>query len=136
METTGNVPPHADGPILQYFKDGTTIAAQGQVRAGKKSGIWTYFYNNGEIQGVGRYDDDVIAGPWKWYRKTGQLMQTGSFSAGKKTGTWTRYYPNGEMMDEGRYEADERVGTWHYYDRDGNLSKSREHKRRRAPVGS
>ncbi|MDH3463501.1 MAG: hypothetical protein OEM32_07750 [Acidimicrobiia bacterium] len=136
MQTAGNDSPVADGPTVRYFKDGATIAAQGHVKAGKKTGIWTYYYNNGQIQGVGRYDDDVISGFWKWYRKTGQLMQSGSFAAGKKTGVWTRYHRNGEMMDEGRYESDRRVGTWHYYDSDGNVTRSQEHRRRPTPVGS
>lgn len=122
------------GPYVWYFKDGTTVATQGQHDRGQKMGIWTYFYNNGGIQGVGPYEDDVISGEWKWFRKTGELMQTGSFRDGKKTGLWTRYYPSGGLMDEGRYEADQRVGTWNYYDRSGNLSRSQDHKPPRQAV--
>ena len=41
--------------------------------------------------------DGVPTGHWKWYRKDGSLMRSGSFEGGKQVGKWTTYDKHGAV---------------------------------------
>jgi uncharacterized protein YdhG (YjbR/CyaY superfamily) len=57
----------------------------------KKNGEVREFYDNGFLKMEGRERDGAMHGPWRWYRRDGTLMRSGSFTAGKQTGLWTTY---------------------------------------------
>ena len=57
----------------------------------KKSGEYREFYDNGALKCSGRYRGDVMTGAWKFYRRDGSLMRSGSFRAGKKLDDWVTY---------------------------------------------
>ena len=69
-----------------------------------------------------------MTGAWKWYRESGQLMQTGCFTEDRKSGVWKRYHPNGALYDEGKFSADQKVGEWRVYDARRKLIKIAHHK--------
>ena len=37
-------------------------------------------------------------GPWKWYRRDGSLMRTGSLHLGEQTGDWTTFDRTGSPV--------------------------------------
>ena len=116
-----------DGPVKEFFNDGT-VAAAGVFAAGAKTGEWRYYFRSGKLKASGRYEDGTLVGAWKWYRETGELMQSGGFDdAGKKTGVWKRFHRNGELHDEGKYSGGEKTGTWKEFDTRGELRKSTAH---------
>jgi antitoxin component YwqK of YwqJK toxin-antitoxin module len=39
-----------------------------------------------------------LHGDWRWYRKDGSLLRTGTFRAGEKVGTWTTHDRSGEPL--------------------------------------
>lgn len=57
----------------------------------KRNGETKQFYDNGHLKLIGRIKDEQMHGLWKWYRRDGSLMRTGSFRLGTRTGTWTTY---------------------------------------------
>lgn len=57
----------------------------------KKNGETKEFYDNGHIKLEGRMRGDVMQGAWRWYRRDGSLMRSGSFKNGTQVGEWVTY---------------------------------------------
>jgi len=63
----------------------------------KKSGEFLEFYSNGLLKARGKYKKNKLHGDWKWFRKTGAIMRSGSFIDGEQTGTWITYDAQGKI---------------------------------------
>jgi uncharacterized protein YdhG (YjbR/CyaY superfamily) len=57
----------------------------------KKSGEAVEFYDNGFVKASGRVKDGELHGAWRWFRRDGTLLRSGSFRAGAQVGEWTTY---------------------------------------------
>jgi uncharacterized protein YdhG (YjbR/CyaY superfamily) len=62
-----------------------------------KSGEYLEFYSNGLLKARGKYKKNKLHGDWKWFRKTGAIMRSGSFIDGEQTGTWITYDAQGKI---------------------------------------
>jgi uncharacterized protein YdhG (YjbR/CyaY superfamily) len=71
-----------------------------EINAGypKRTGEVKEFYSNGQLKLSGRMRDAQMHGPWKWYRRDGSLMRTGSFALGIQTGAWTTFDRTGSPV--------------------------------------
>ncbi len=63
----------------------------------KKSGEYLEFYPNGILKARGKYKKNKLHGDWKWFRKTGVIMRSGSFIDGEQAGTWITYDAQGKV---------------------------------------
>jgi len=63
----------------------------------KKSGEYLEFYPNGILKAKGKYKNNKLHGDWKWFRKTGVIMRSGSFIDGEQAGTWITYDAQGKV---------------------------------------
>lgn len=63
----------------------------------KKSGEYLEFYSNGLLKARGKYKKNKLHGDWKWFRKTGAIMRSGSFIDGEQTGSWITYDAQGKI---------------------------------------
>ena len=63
----------------------------------KKTGEYLEFYPNGVLKASGKYKKDKLHGDWKWFRKTGVIMRSGSFIHGEQTGIWITYDTKGKV---------------------------------------
>jgi antitoxin component YwqK of YwqJK toxin-antitoxin module len=41
---------------------------------------------------------ETMDGPWKWFRKDGTLMRSGSFDKGVQVGDWVTHDKNGRVV--------------------------------------
>lgn len=57
-------------------------------------------YDNGNVRYRGSNLDDRMHGPWKFYRRDGSLMRSGSFERGKQVGVWRTFDRNGKVVKE------------------------------------
>lgn len=55
------------------------------------------------------------------YYQNGNLASEGMYSEGLEEGHWKDYHENGNLAAEGDYKNGEEVGKWYYYDENGNL---------------
>ena len=55
------------------------------------------FYSNGVLKAKGKYKGENLHGDWKWFRKTGVIMRSGSFKSGVQVGTWITYDAKGKV---------------------------------------
>jgi len=63
----------------------------------KKSGEFLEFYANGVLKARGKYKAGKLHGDWKWCRKSGVIMRSGTFKDGAQVGTWTTYDAKGKI---------------------------------------
>lgn len=57
-------------------------------------------YDNGNVRFRGANLESKMHGPWKFFRRDGSLMRSGSFERGKQVGVWRTYGRNGEVLKE------------------------------------
>ena len=66
----------------------------------KKSGEFLEFYANGVLKARGKYKADKLHGDWKWFRKSGVIMRSGTFKDGVQVGVWTTYDAKGKSYKQ------------------------------------
>lgn len=96
---------------------------------GRRQGIWTDYYPNGQKRYEGQFKNDRCKGTFRYYDQQGNLQATNEFD---KSGTKClnkTYAPNGHMIATGYYVNQKKEGEWKYYDKDsGQLLLSEENK--------
>ena len=67
-----DLPP--DGTLISYHSNGQ-VRLTGEVKDRKKSGVWGYYYDNGQLQSESIINDGVEE--LKFYDKEGNLLPEG-----------------------------------------------------------
>jgi antitoxin component YwqK of YwqJK toxin-antitoxin module len=112
---------------------------------GAASGVWKYYYDNGNLEfegsfvdgkGQGGYCDGIGTETFKRYYSNGKLKDEGPFNGctmdrnweysspiinEKNDGTWKTYYDNGNLKSEGSNLNGNKNGIWKTYYDNGNL---------------
>ena len=57
-------------------------------------------YDNGTVRFRGANLEGKMHGPWKFFRRDGSLMRSGSFDRGTQGGTWRTYDRTGSVVKE------------------------------------
>lgn len=57
-------------------------------------------YDNGKVRFRGTNLDGKMHGLWKFFRRDGSLMRSGSFGRGKQIGVWRTYDKTGKVVKE------------------------------------
>jgi uncharacterized protein YdhG (YjbR/CyaY superfamily) len=68
-------------------------------------GVTRDFYPDGGLKAKGRMKDGELHGAWRWWRKDGTLLRSGTFDRGRQIGEWTTYDASGapaKVTDRGR----------------------------------
>jgi antitoxin component YwqK of YwqJK toxin-antitoxin module len=60
----------------------------------------TDHYDNGKVRFRGANLDGKMHGPWKFFRRDGSLMRSGSFHRGTQIGVWRTYDRTGSVVKE------------------------------------
>lgn len=83
---------------VAYYQTGK-IYLEGSYLNGKRNGVWTAWFDNGEIWSKGGYQEGV------------------------EHGHKILYHPGGARFYEGNYDMGKQVGIWKFWDKDDNLIK-------------
>jgi hypothetical protein len=62
----------------------------------KRTGAYLEFYGNGVLKAVGKMKAGKLHGDWKWFRKDGVIMRSGTFKNGQQVGVWITYDQKGK----------------------------------------
>lgn len=65
-------------------------------------------HKDGSIWAKGQMLGDVMTGYWKWFRKDGTKMRSGSFENGEQVGEWTTYDKHGKVVKVTKVNAKKR----------------------------
>jgi hypothetical protein len=83
-------------------------------------GNWLSWYENGQLQERGQYENQLETGRWEWWHDNGFRAAFGQFEAGKRIGAWSLYYENGVKMADASYAEGAGQGPWILYYDDGS----------------
>jgi antitoxin component YwqK of YwqJK toxin-antitoxin module len=106
---------------MEYIEefDNGCFAGKGFIESGKKIGVWSYYYETGELKQEIEYQNGVEDGKFKLYHENGLVAWQGDLIKGKHEGLWKEYYENGKIKEEVKYINDE--GSYiNFWDHDGN----------------
>jgi len=98
---------------------------------GSETGLWTYWYHDGEIRERGRFSNGRRTGEWTQWYSNGQIASRGerrfnsSSQASERVGPWTFWHENGHKRAEGNYVEGERHGPWTFWKFGGALDPGR-----------
>lgn len=92
--------------------------SEGNYLAGVKVGNWKYFFRNSEIEQVGSYNNGLQEGIWKWFYEDGKLLREEEFRKGKEDGFSYELDRNEDTLSSGEYIDGLREGPWYFRDGD------------------
>lgn len=128
----------------RYYSNGK-LEESGQFDAnGKAVGEWKYYYEEGNIERIEKYEGDKLfmQSFWKNGKKqeistsengyflgtttlfydNGQLWRISNFMNGSFDGMQKSYYSNGKVEHVGFYKKGVRIGKWEYFHENGKRS--------------
>ena len=106
-----------------------TLNAQqtNQINAsGEKEGKWVKYFDNGNIKYEGQFHNDKPLGMFTYYYNTGEIKAINNFSEDGIITYNTTLYKSNKIMTEGKYVNQKKDSTWNYYSDETNLIISKE----------
>lgn len=77
-----------------------------------RTGLFTYYFENGEKSSEGEFIDGKRDGKWSYWYKDGQLKSEGVYEKGEKEGEWVRNHRNGNLKNKTTFKGGEVVGVF------------------------
>ncbi len=120
------------GEVRDFTSNGKLVMV-GTYKAGVKNGLFTQYYDSGQIESEGEFQNDKRVGNWKYFYENGNLMQEVNFNgddffinsffdqSGKKvlengTGDWLYAYEEYKSPEriviEGHFANGKKDGDW------------------------
>jgi len=101
------------GDVFELYEDGKK-KLDGNYRKGLMNGKWTYYHENGQIHGQGRFIDgdggnisqltkaplNGRNGVWNFYYESGEKFGKAAYKNGVNVGLLTMWYKNGQKQTE------------------------------------
>ena len=95
----------------------------GYVKDGKEEGNWRYWYKSGQLKQEGSFINGIKEGNWSYWHERGQLAQESNYVNGKTEGLYRTWYESGQPKEEGNYVNGEREGINRWWHDNGELKK-------------
>ncbi|MCH2022735.1 MAG: hypothetical protein MK207_09680 [Saprospiraceae bacterium] len=127
----------------ESYDNGAPLSEGAYTASNFKTGVWKYFYPNGNIEAEGSYNgkqagktinvirkgknsaindkSSVRNGKWTFYYSSGSKKGTINYSDGCPTGLLTKWYKTGEKMEETEYIDCKPLGNKKIWAREGWL---------------
>ena len=83
---------------------------------GRRQGLWTDFYPNGQKRYEGQFKNDKCKGTFRYYDQQGNLQATNEFDKSGEKCLNKTYAPNGRMVATGYYVNQKKEGEWKYFE--------------------
>jgi len=99
-----------------------SLRYKGIFKDGKPTGIFTRYFDNGEVFAIMQFIVDQQTTPTKIFYRNGKLAAEGNFVGEKKDGLWKYYsYYHETLAAEETYVLGQRQGTSRKYHKDGTI---------------
>ena len=115
-----------NGRVYQMFGD--MKMDLGYIKNGKKEGLWTWWFENGEKKNEGTFKDGKENGLHKWWYENGHKSEERTYKNGIKDGLWTKWYNNGQKGIEETYKDGELNGLETHWYENGQKSSEKTYK--------
>ena len=103
--------------LLHKYKSGKS----GEMKNGKKHGVWSEYYVNGSLKTKGTYQMGNKHGEWVECKKDGRISSVENYKHGKKNGIWRGYHANGKLMSVRSFQNGQMHGEYEYYYDNGQI---------------
>ena len=113
------------GQFSFYYQSGN-IQCSGLYQNNKKEGIWKYYDDTTKqtIKKKGGFLQGKKEGIWEYYnnKSDSYLAKTINFKSGNKHGIYTEYTPQEDIYTQGKYDDKKMTGTWLFYNKAGKIT--------------
>ena len=97
-----------------YYLDGK-VKSKGVYKGGEKYGKWMYYFTSGKLEQEGYYDNaGRLTGEWTWFYEDGSVLRTEEFIRGLEDGLLVEYAMDSSIITKGEYLEGEKEGEWFY----------------------
>jgi antitoxin component YwqK of YwqJK toxin-antitoxin module len=96
------------------------IDRQGRYSYGKKVGQWKYFHPNGNLRGIGTFDEDMLVGNFETYYPNGEVKEKGTWAKTHAIGKHLRF-SQGIVIAETDYDASGKIFSQNKFSLSGNI---------------
>ena len=104
---------------IEYYESGQ-VKFKGFIdKDGNANGITTYYYENGNKQAEGMFENNKLQGEWTYFKENGVLTKKEKFTLGELNSS-KQYYQNGQLKREEYYMIGIKLRVKYYYN-NGNL---------------
>jgi len=107
--------------LWKYYSGRGVLVADEFYRRGKKHGISSTYFPNGNVSEQIGWKEGIKDGVWKQYFEDGTLKIEGDYVNGRLEGDIKYYDPYGKLTHEGRYVHSLRDSTWVFYKDNGEV---------------
>ncbi len=106
----GNLAVVPDGRALTPdTQPGAAVPPRGEMKDGKRTGVWTFFHAESKKSAEGEYSDGLKNGQWTFWNEDGQKIAEGAYLKGQKDGKWTEWDEQGKQLSERLYKNGQEV---------------------------
>ena len=113
---------------ITFYNDGQLDLMGMLDKDGKRVGLYTSWYENGQKEREENYKDGELDGLFTRWDQNGQKRTKQTYKDGKIDGLWTRWYSNGQKEIEGTLKDGEHDGLLTYWDQNGQKRKEETYK--------
>ena len=107
--------------IVKKYDETGKLVATITMKDGKRNGITTAFYKDGNVSVESNYVNNIKSGIEKKYYENGTVYRIRQYLNGKMNGEEKRYYRNGILMTRQTYKDNMPANDLREYYRNGNL---------------
>jgi antitoxin component YwqK of YwqJK toxin-antitoxin module len=98
-----------DGLHTGWYENGQK-EYEWNYKDGEQDGLHTYWYENGQKSWERTYKDDEYHGLLTTWYDNGQKKKEGTYKKSRRFGTWTEWYANGQKKSEGTFKDGKKDG--------------------------
>ena len=106
---------------IKYYENGQKRSEATTRPNGKREGVDTHWFDNGQKSSEWTYKDDHAEGVWTEWYKNGQKRREGTLKDHKLEGVLTEWHDNGQKQSEVTYKNDKEDGVKTFWDDKGNV---------------
>lgn len=96
---------------------------EGAYQEDQKAGVWTEWHGNGQIKSETTWFGGVKDGAYRHYFEDGTPASEGTYSDDREDGRWVTWHKNGKKREEGDMVEGKREGKWTWWTTTGQLDR-------------
>ncbi|WPB73736.1 hypothetical protein KYC5002_32435 [Archangium violaceum] len=98
----------AHGPYASYFPNGKK-SAEGQYVDGFRTGLWTFYSEDGQVRGRTEFQGGNYHGKHVEYFANGKQRLVEEFANGRRNGLAQEFSEDGKLVRQAQYRDDQQV---------------------------
>ncbi len=107
--------------------DNGMVKMTAKIYEGKKEGAVQIFFENGQLNEIRSYKNNLMDGTWEMYNIYKVKVSVANYKDGQKHGQWLIYDDKGTLLYDMEYTNGQKSGTWKKFDDAGKLVSERKY---------